>query len=149
MDVDAGGPRLDHDGRTYHFCSEHCRDRFRTDPDAFTGDPTSATARPDQAQDVEYTCPMHPEIRQIGLRNCPICGMALEPVTVAAEEGPSAELVDMTRRFWAALALTLPVVVLEMGSELIGALDEAVPDTLSTWLQNREMAGGRPSSIRP
>src|SRR5262245_38793583 len=94
-----------------------------------------AAAPADQAQDVEYTCPMHPEIRQIGPGNCPICGMALEPVTVAAEEGPSAELVDMTRRFWTAVALTVPVVVLEMGSELIGALDDAVPDTLSTWLQ--------------
>jgi cation transport ATPase len=140
MDVDpaAGGPRLDHDGHTYHFCSEHCRDRLRTDPDAFTGDSAPATARADQAdqpQDVEYTCPMHPEIRQIGPGNCPICGMALEPVTVAAEEGPSAELVDMTRRFWAAVALTVPVVVLEMGSELVGALDDAIPDQLSTWLQ--------------
>jgi Cu+-exporting ATPase len=84
---------------------------------------------------VEYTCPMHPEIRQLGPGSCPICGMALEPVTVAAEEGPSAELVDMTRRFWVAVALSVPVLVLEMGANLVGAIDEAVPDTLSNWLQ--------------
>ena len=136
MDVDpaGGGLTLEHAGHIYHFCSAHCRDRFRLDPDAFIGAEPSA-GHDDAAQDVEYTCPMHPEIRQIGPGNCPICGMALEPVTVAAEEGPSAELVDMTRRFWIAVALTVPIVVLEMGSELIRALDEAIPDGVSTWLQ--------------
>src|SRR5262249_46269748 len=64
-----------------------------------------------------YTCPMHPEIRQIGPGNCPICGMTLEPVLVT-ETGPSAELVDMTRRFWIGLVLSLPVVALEMGGHL-------------------------------
>ena len=87
------------------------------------------------AADVEYTCPMHPEIRQIGPGTCPICGMALEPVTVSAGEGPSAELVDMTRRFWAAVVLTIPVLLLEMGASLVGAIDDAVPDQVSNWLQ--------------
>jgi Cu+-exporting ATPase len=85
--------------------------------------------------EVEYTCPMHPEIRQIGPGACPICGMALEPVTVGSGTGPSAELLDMTRRFWTAVALSVPIVVLEMGTELVPAIDEAVPDRVSTWLQ--------------
>ena len=90
---------------------------------------------PDVGTDVEYTCPMHPEIRQPGPGSCPICGMALEPVTVTAEKGPSSELVDMTRRFWVAVVLTIPVLVLEMGAELVGAIDDAVPDKASNWLQ--------------
>ena len=95
-----------------------------------------AAAAPDGARmEAEYTCPMHPEIRQLGPGSCPICGMALEPVTVAAEEGPSPELVDMMRRFWVAVVLSIPVVVLEMGSELVPAIDDAVPDKVSTWLQ--------------
>jgi P-type Cu+ transporter len=65
-----------------------------------------------------YTCPMHPQIRQVGPGNCPICGMALEPV-LAAEAGPNPELVDMTRRFWIGLGLSLPVVALEMSAHLV------------------------------
>jgi P-type Cu+ transporter len=62
-----------------------------------------------------YTCPMHPQIRQQGPGNCPICGMALEPLEPAIDEGPSAETMDMTRRFWVGLALAIPVFLLEMG----------------------------------
>jgi P-type Cu+ transporter len=138
LDPTSGAPTLEHDGHPYHFCSAHCRDRFQADPAAFL----SAKAEPEQPQQprsadegVEYTCPMHPEIRQFGPGSCPICGMALEPVTVAANAGPNPELVDMTRRFWLAVALSIPIVMLEMGSELVPALDELVPDTVSTWLQ--------------
>ena len=67
-----------------------------------------------------YTCPMHPEIRQVGPGSCPICGMALEPELATADTGPNPELADMTRRFWIGLALTLPVFVLEMGGHLVG-----------------------------
>ncbi|WP_370877162.1 copper-transporting P-type ATPase [Kaistia dalseonensis] len=66
-----------------------------------------------------YTCPMHPQIRMPGPGHCPICGMALEPLTVTAESGPNPELADMSRRFWIGLALTLPVFVLEMGSHVV------------------------------
>ena len=69
-------------------------------------------------QPVEYTCPMHPQVRQMGPGNCPICGMALEPVVATAETGESPELRDMTRRFWIGSALTLPVFALEMGGHL-------------------------------
>ncbi|OWV92729.1 haloacid dehalogenase [Rhizobium sp. R72] len=73
---------------------------------------------PVTGEPVIYTCPMHPQIRQPGPGNCPICGMTLEPEAVTAEAGPSAELVDMQRRFWIGLVLALPVVALEMGGHL-------------------------------
>src|SRR5215212_4562949 len=142
VDPEAGGPSVETEGHAVHFCSEHCRQRYQADPDAYPrGRPRgqgvleSIEAATDASVDAEYTCPMHPEIRQIGPGVCPICGMALEPVTVAAEDGPSAELVDMQRRFWVAVALTIPVLVLEMGAELVDGLDDAVPDRVSAWLQ--------------
>lgn len=85
-----------------------------------------------------YVCPMHPQIRQNGPGNCPICGMALEPDVVSKEEGPSHELVDMIRRFWISLALTLPVFTLEMGSHLTnlhfvtGSVSNLIQMTLAT-----------------
>ena len=81
-----------------------------------------------------YTCPMHPQIRQIGPGNCPICGMALEPVLGATETGPSPELLDMTRRFWIGLVLSIPVVALEMGGHLTN-LHMLLGQTLSNWIQ--------------
>jgi len=78
---------------------------------------------------------MHPEIRQIGPGACPICGMALEPVTVTADSRPSAELLDMTRRFWIALVLSIPVVVLEMGGHLFPAMHDLISPKASTWVQ--------------
>ncbi len=79
-----------------------------------------------------YTCPMHPQIRQVGPGACPICGMALEPL-VAAGAGPNPELADMTRRFWIGLALSVPVVVLEMGGHVID-LHAFIGQTLSNWI---------------
>jgi len=84
---------------------------------------------------VEYTCPMHPEVRQNGPGSCPICGMGLEPVVITAQTGPSHELVDMRRRFWIGLVLALPVFLLEMGRHLFMAVHEAVPANASTWIQ--------------
>ena len=83
--------------------------------------------------DAIYTCPMHPQVRQIGPGNCPICGMALEPVEVTAEAAPNHELADMTRRFWIALVLTIPVVVLEMGGHI--GLHDLLAPRLSAWVQ--------------
>jgi len=85
---------------------------------------------------VNYTCPMHPQIRQMGPGNCPICGMTLEPVQATAEVGENRDLVDMTRRFWVALVLTLPVFVLEMGSHIPGLdMHDVVSPRISTWIQ--------------
>ena len=86
------------------------------------------------SRDVEYTCPMHPQVRQLGPGNCPICGMTLEPVVATAEAGDSPELRDMTRRFWISLALTAPVFVLEMGAHLVD-LHAVVAPHVSNWIQ--------------
>ncbi|HEU6455785.1 MAG TPA: copper-translocating P-type ATPase [Roseateles sp.] len=83
---------------------------------------------------VEYTCPMHPQVRQMGPGHCPICGMALEPLLAAAEQGESPELRDMTRRFWMGAALTLPVFALEMGGHLVD-LHHLVAQQASNWIQ--------------
>ena len=83
----------------------------------------------------EWTCPMHPEIRRPGPGACPICGMALEPVTVSLDDAPSAELRDMTRRLWIGVVLSVPVVVLEMGSHLVSAIGDLVPPQTSNWIQ--------------
>src|SRR6516225_2871321 len=79
---------------------------------------TTEPARPHQG--TIYTCPMHPQIRRNAPGNCPICGMALEPVSAAAETGPSPELIDITRRFWVGTALAVPTVILEMGAHFPG-----------------------------
>lgn len=108
----------EHIGKTYHFCSAACRTKFITDPARYLNvqDKSTRTA----PEGAIYTCPMHPEIRQIGPGNCPICGMALEPDLVRADSAPNPELVDFTRRFWIGSAFALPVVALEMGGHLTG-----------------------------
>jgi Cu+-exporting ATPase len=117
-------------GQTFYFCSAGCRTKFAADPDRFLGDRVPAPAAPDAV----YTCPMHPEVRQVGPGSCPICGMALEPLEVTAEAGPNPELADMTRRFGIGLALTLPVVALEMGGHLTN-LHMLLGQPASNWLQ--------------
>lgn len=118
-------------GHTYYFCSAGCRAKFAADPRKYLGE-----ARPPEPlpEGTIYTCPMHPEIRQVGPGSCPICGMALEPELVTAETGPSPELVDMTRRFWIGLALTVPLVALEMGGHFL-ELHAVVGRALSNWIQ--------------
>jgi heavy metal translocating P-type ATPase len=138
MDVDPATSehQVEHDGSTYYFCSTHCQARFEAKPAEYVAQPASeAPAPPAGSAEVEYTCPMHPEIRQLGPGACPICGMALEPVMASADTGPSHELTDMTRRFWVAVALSIPVVILEMGRHLIPPLEEAISPKASTWLQ--------------
>ena len=81
-----------------------------------------------------YTCPMHPQIRQIGPGNCPICGMTLEPVAVGAEPEANPELDDMTRRFWIGLAFAAPLLVLDMGGHFLG-LHRLIPEKLASWIE--------------
>ena len=107
--------KADHGGITYHFCGPSCRTKFIANPAKYLDPAAKAKAAADVPAGAEYTCPMHPEIRQIGPGSCPICGMALEPVMAGADTGPNHELIDMTRRFWVGLVLTLPVFVIEMG----------------------------------
>ena len=84
----------------------------------------------------QYTCPMHPEIVSDEPGDCPLCGMALEPMTVTVEEEVNPELVDMTRRFWISLVLTVPIVVLAMAEFIPGQpLRELISASLSDWLE--------------
>jgi Cu+-exporting ATPase len=120
--------RTEYEGRSYYFCSAGCREKFLADPKRYLG----ANPEPVPAGTI-YTCPMHPEIRRPGPGACPICGMALEPLIATAESGPNLALIDMKRRFWIGLALSLPVVAIEMGSHLLG-LHLLAPD-VSNWVQ--------------
>jgi P-type Cu+ transporter len=124
--------RHSHHGRPYYFCSAGCRTRFASDPEKYLSPHTPETEPVPEG--IIYTCPMHPEVRQIGPGACPICGMALEPELATAETGPNPELADMTRRFWIGLALTVPVFVLEMGGHLFGA-HGWIGRGWSNWLQ--------------
>lgn len=139
MDVDPHGAehRSEHTGRAYYFCSAHCKTTFDTSPGKFVDAPltpakTHTTA---EGETAEYTCPMHPEIRQSGPGSCPICGMALEPVVFSADTGANPELADMSRRFWIGLVLALPVVVLEMGGHLFPSLHDVISPKTSIWIQ--------------
>jgi cation transport ATPase/YHS domain-containing protein len=123
----------DHAGRAYHFCSAGCRTKFVADPESYLHPPTAKPAER-LPEGTIYTCPMHPEIRQVGPGSCPICGMALEPETVTADSGPNPELADMTRRFWVGLVLALPVFALEMGGHLTGLM-MLVSRHASEWIQ--------------
>ena len=123
---------VEHGSRTVSFCSAGCRDKFIANPERYLA--TATQAAPAAAEGTIYTCPMHPQIRQVGPGSCPICGMTLEPVTVTAESGPSHELDDMTRRFWIGLALTVPVFALEMGGHLSGLMMLMSRQT-SNWIQ--------------
>ena len=126
--------KIEHDGQTFYFCSERCRTKFADDPAKYVHGTVQQAPRADVPEGTIYTCPMHPQIRQIGPGSCPICGMALEPELATAETGPNPELIDMTRRFWVGLALSIPVVILEMGGHLIG--DHGwIDQSLSNWIQ--------------
>lgn len=122
--------RAEHDEQTYYFCSAHCHDKFVAKPDIYLAGKIPIE---ESASETIYTCPMHPQIRQVGPGSCPICGMALEPAEVSLDDAPSPELADMTRRFWIGLILTAPVFILEMGGHLIGL--HLMPIQTSNWVQ--------------
>jgi P-type Cu+ transporter len=107
--------RAAHAGRQYFFCGARCRERFLAEPERFAG---AAAPEAAAAAGTAWTCPMHPEVVRDAPGVCPICGMALEPMTPAAgiEENP--ELADMTRRFWVGLGLSVPLVALAMSGHL-------------------------------
>ena len=133
LDTSAAKYKHSHAGRRWYFCSQHCLDKFAAEPERYAkaaGKPAS----PPVASAI-YTCPMHPEIRQARPGNCPKCGMALEPVAPSADGQPNPELLDMARRFWIGLALTVPVFGLAMAEHLPG-LHVALPNPkFSGWIQ--------------
>ena len=115
MAVERAGARhtARHEGQTFYFCCARCRERFAAAPDEFLGDRPQAQPAPEGSF---YTCPMDPEIVQATPGDCPICGMALEPMMPAVDAGPSPELRDLRRRLWLAAPLAGAVFALEMGS---------------------------------
>ena len=178
VDPEQAAGTSEYHGRRYFFCSTSCLERFQADPEQYTRhQPTQMTHTlphaPTRGEEVEYTCPMHPEVRQQGpgacptcgmalepttltapmtqteytcpmhpeiVRQepgfCPICGMALEPRTVTVEEEANPELVDMTRRFWVSLGLTLPLLIMAMADMITGVpVPSALPGRSLIWLQ--------------
>ena len=126
---------VDYRGQTYYFCGRGCVEKFRANPAEFIKPrPEQARGAPTAVHTQEYTCPMHPQVRQIGPGSCPICGMALEPVTATLDEHPSQELVDMSRRFWVSAALTAPLLLLAMGEYLPGPLARVNAAPWFPWL---------------
>src|SRR5882757_379012 len=123
--------KADHDGHTYYFCSPRCLGKFTAEPLRYLK-PAAAAASATK-QGTIYTCPMHPEIRQVGPGSCPICGMALEPAEATLEERPNEELLDMTRRLWIGGALAVPVLAVDMGGHLFG-IDALLPHGMKNWL---------------
>jgi Cu+-exporting ATPase len=140
VDPQRAAAKVEHGGKTYHFCSSRCAERFEKEPEKFLAAPavpgmehrssslrghehhaphgvTSASA---ELKTARYTCPMHPEIIQMGPGTCPICGMALEPMDVFAEVEADPEYDSMRLRFWFSAALSLPLLLLSMFGESLG-----------------------------
>jgi Cu+-exporting ATPase len=129
-------PTRTHEGHDYYFCCEHCAAKFAADPARYLDGGASRAAGAPPMEGVEYTCPMHPEVRQVGPGSCPKCGMALEPRGVVAGEAENPELADMKRRFWASVLLAAPLFVLAMSDLIPGRpLQHAVPGGVLRWLQ--------------
>ncbi|MFT3744655.1 MAG: heavy metal translocating P-type ATPase [Pyrinomonadaceae bacterium] len=145
--------KYEYEGKTYYFCAIGCREKFSANPERYLSEPptvaggftdergetniSGAHSQPPATaggSDVEYTCPMHPEIIQIGPGSCPKCGMALEPMVISLDDTPDPEFVDMKRRFWICLALTLPVFFLAMG-EMFPAFHSVISPRISIWIQ--------------
>jgi Cu2+-exporting ATPase len=130
---------VEHDGTTYYFCSDSCVAKFRTNAKQYLNKPASdivpKPSPPAVAKDPIFTCPMHPEVQQVGPGSCPKCGMALELMEATSEEDTT-ELDDMTRRLWVSATLTIPLLILTMG-EVVPSLDfhRWLGTVLLNWLQ--------------
>ena len=133
---------VDHDGRTYHFCSRRCVEMFRADPARYLADQEARSDSPPVTDRITppaaspagttYTCPMHPQIVRDRPGSCPICGMALEPIAVSADDDVDPELADMTRRLWICALLTLPLLVLSM-VEMVPGSGSPAPSLAEPW----------------
>ena len=138
MDVDkAGKPSYTHHLTLFHFCSEGCREKFAADPERYTLDEENERVMEQSAPGTLLTCPMHPEIEQVGPGSCPICGMALEPMIPSMTgNGPNPELVDFKRRFWVGMILTVPLLLLTMGPMVgLGTVREIFGERATLWIE--------------
>ncbi|HEY4424784.1 MAG TPA: heavy metal translocating P-type ATPase [Pyrinomonadaceae bacterium] len=144
VDPEHAAGSVEYEGKTYYFCSTHCVHKFRENPEAFLNRPAAqpigitrqAPAEPKPKPDQKYTCPMHPEIIRDDPGSCPICGMALEPLTVSLEEEENHELKDMTRRLWIAVQAAIPVFLLGMSDLYPGQpLQQLVSMRTLQWMQ--------------
>ena len=118
----------------YYFCAVGCKTKFAADPDKYLSGHTDAMSEDNTETQVEYTCPMDPEVVQIGPGICPKCGMALEPKEISLDDKPDPEYPDMWRRFVVSAILTLPVFILAMG-EMFPAFHNVVSPQVSIWIQ--------------
>ena len=116
-----------HAGHTHYFCNPKCLVKFTGDPDKYLKPQPAEAVPPPAPPGTIFTCPMHPEVRQVGPGSCPLCGMGLEPAEITLGQGPNKELIDMTRRLWIGGALSLPVVALDMGGHVL--------NIYSSWIE--------------
>jgi P-type Cu+ transporter len=127
VDPEKAKAKVAHGPKTYYFCSAGCAKRFEKEPEKYLTAPGTAgmedapaTTLPASAQNIRYTCPMHPEIVQIGPGSCPICGMALEPMDIVAGEHADPEYDSMRKRLWVGAGLSVPLLVLSMAGDALG-----------------------------
>jgi Cu+-exporting ATPase len=137
MDVDPKETKhhFTHKHEEYYFCSEKCLSKFKASPEQYIGKKKPA-ANENAPKGTIYTCPMHPEVEQVGPGSCPKCGMALEPKSGVTDEGPNLELVDFTRRFWVGAVLTIPLLILAMSPFLgLTAIREFFGERTTLWIE--------------
>jgi Cu+-exporting ATPase len=140
VEVERAAAKREHDGKTYHFCCEGCAAKFVAAPGEFLRAPLTTggnfSAPGAESKEIEYTCPMHPQIVRPSPGACPICGMALEPRTVSIEMQENPELAMMSRRFWISVALSLPVLVLSMSDMIPGQpVQHALSMRAISWIE--------------
>ena len=133
VDPQAGKPQHGFDGTTYHFCSKGCHEKFEADPHFYvTG--AHKRRRPSAPKGAQFTCPMHPEIIEDQLTDCPLCGMALEPMGIPTDES-NPELIDFMRRFWVSVICAVPLMVLTMGPMIGLNMRHWLGEGTAIWLE--------------
>src|SRR5260221_10104961 len=120
VDPATAAAHVEHLGDTYYFCAKSCAQKFSANPEKYLNAPAAGVNVPAPQSQVRYTCPMHPEIVQLGPGACPKCGMALEPmdiVTPGPDDAPDSEYISMRNRLWVSAILSTPLLILTMLGE--------------------------------